>query len=389
MNIRLISSNRRAVLAILFFFSSFTMIHAQEDTTYQTNLKKRTTSLHVSFEQGAMLGNSSEMSDELVNNSYYNGIDFRYGWTKNDRKNTYNQVYRFPTIGVGWYTSTFHNAEIGKPNALYLFFTLPFKFEESRRWTGSYTGAFGLSYNFNPYDEIDNPVNVFIGSYKNCYMNLAYNLNYHFNPKMVAFGSVGFKHFSNGSMSQPNYGINLFPVALGVRYKFTDQPLQKPDHPLDPFIKHNQYNLMFGFGSKNYVHGDPNYFKMTVGINYLRQINYKYRLGVGLDLFYSAAADLRNQSSQSDLSKSCSVAVVGSWEWVINKVISVPIGLGCYLHHNEENGEKEVYYERVGLRFRMAEHYNLGVTIKAHGGSADYFEWTLAYTFHKDPNKYK
>jgi len=41
------------------------------------------------------------------------------------------------------------------------------------------------------------------------------------------------------------------------------------------------------------------------------------------------------------------------------------------------------------MRFRMSEHYNLGVTIKAHGGHADYFEWSLVYTFHKDPNKYQ
>ncbi len=364
-------------------------LSAQDQINFRPKIKKYYSSLHISTEHGAMLGNSTEFSDKLVNSSYYNGVDVRYGWSKNNIEDTYNNVYRFPTIGVGWYSSTFHNSEIGKPNALFLFFILPIHFMESKRWTSSYTGAFGLSYKFNPYDEIENPINVFIGSYRNCYVNLAYAINYNISPKLVAYASMGYKHFSNGSFKQPNYGINLFPLGIGVRYKFVEQVQNKPVHPLDPFIRHNQYNVMLGLGSKNYVHNDPNYFKMTVGVNYLRQINYKYRVGVGMDFFYSAAANQRNPSSQSNFSKSFSYAVVGSWEWVITRVISVPIGLAYYLHRNEENGEKTAYYERVGLRFRMAEHLNLGITIKAHGGSADYFEWTLAYTFHKDPNQYK
>jgi hypothetical protein len=302
---------------------------------------------------------------------------------------TYNRVYRHPTLGLGWYASTFHTAEVGQPNALYFFMTMPFTFEKSKKWTTSYTGAFGLSYNFNPYDSINNPTNIFLGSYRNCYLHLGLNLDYHFNNKIMAFGSVGFTHFSNGSFKLPNLGINLIPVSLGVKYKFTDKVFEKPVEPLDPFIKHDQVNVMLAFGSKNYEVGDPNYLKMTLGVNYLRQIGYKYRVGLGLDFFYAAQSDLRNLSDETNFSKSVSYAVVGSWEWVISRTVYVPIGLAYYLHRNEENGEKEPYYERVGLRFRIKEHFDTGVTIKAHGGVADMFEWTLAYTFHKDKNTYR
>jgi len=346
-------------------------------------------SLSFSVENGIMLGNGTEFSDQIVNSSYYNGIDFRYGWSKNDPEDTYNRVYRYPTIGIGYYSSTFHNANIGKPNALYFFFVMPVRFEGTKRWTGSYTGAFGLSYNFNPYNEVNNPTNVFIGSYRNCYLNLGFALNYHMSSRLTAFGSVGYKHFSNGSFKQPNYGINLFPLSVGLHYKLSGKTLPVPETAMPAYISHDQFNFMVAVGSKNYVAGDPNYLKITFGLNYLRAFSYKYKMGIGMDLFYSASSDLRNHSLQSDFSRSVSYALVGSWEWSITKVIYVPIGLGYYLHHNIENGEEENYYERVGLRFRLADHYNVGVTIKAHGGSADYFEWTFAYTFHKDPNKYR
>ena len=98
---------------------------------------------------------------------------------------------------------------------------------------------------------------------------------------------------------------------------------------------------------------------------------------------------MRNDSDESDFSKSVSSAVVGSWEWVLNRTLTIPMGLGYYIHRNIENGEIEKYYERIGLRVRISDHYNLGVTIKAHSDIADIFEWTFAYTFHKDPNKYR
>jgi hypothetical protein len=378
---------RSIVIILLLIFSI--KVFSQKDIKLIPKQKKYTQSIQFSVENGILISNGTEKSNQLLDRSYYNGLEFRYGWTKNDVWNIYNRIYRFPTLGAGWYSSTFHNSDIGKPNALFLFFLIPINFEENKRWTGSYTGAFGVSYDFNPFDELHNPANVLIGSYRNAYVYLGYNIKYHFNNRWAAFGSVGFKHFSNGAVQLPNKGINLVPFALGVKYNLADMTLEQPTVPINPFIRHNHWNIMFGAGSKNYKHGGANYFKSTLGFNYLRQINYKYRLGAGMDFFYASSANYRNHSSESDFSKSVSYAVVGSWEWVINRVIYVPIGVGYYLNRNKENGEEEPFYGRIGMRFRVSEHSNMGVTIKAHGGHADYFEWTYAYTFHKDPNKYK
>jgi hypothetical protein len=145
---------------------------------------------------------------------------------------------------------------------------------------------------------------------------------------------------------------------------------------------------MVAFGSKNYINNDPNYLKMTFGLNYLRAVSYKYRIGVGLDMFYSAASDLRTGTGQAGFGDSWSVAVVPGWEWVLSKKLFVPLGIGIYMHRNIENDERYGFYERAGIRYKFNEHLSAGVTIKAHKGVADYFEWTLGYTFHKDPNQY-
>lgn len=339
------------------------------------------------FENGAMLSNDTEIGDQLVNSSYYNGLDIRLGFRRSDPYDVYSNVYRRPYFGFGYYNSTFHNEEVGKPNALYFFLTIPFSFERNKKFTFSYTAAFGLSYNFNPYDSISNPGNIFIGSYRNCYVHLGFLANYKFNEKWAVNGTIGFKHFSNGSFKQPNYGINLIPLTLGVSYRFGKENMYNYKVEIPDYIRHNLVNISLIFGSKNYEVGGDNYLKAGLSVNFLRQINFRYRLGLGVDIYYAAQSDLRNSSDASKFSKYYSYAVVGSWEWVLTKHLYAPIGIGIYLHRNKENNEERPYYERVGLRYRFLDHYHTGVTIKAHAGVADIFEWTIGYTFHHDPNK--
>ena len=371
------------IILIGLFLFSYTGLQAQEKKDLYTGQAKY---LDLRMEHGAMLGNDSEFSDQIVNSTYYNAIDIRLGFRKANKDDVYSNVYRRPYFGVGLYTSTFHNADIGKPNAVYFFLTMPLKFEGVDNWSFSYSGAFGLSYNFNPYDEINNPTNVFIGSYRNCYVHLAFVANYKLSNRWILNGSFGFKHFSNGSFKQPNYGLNLIPLTVGVSYKLDKKEIHYFKTPIPEYKPHFLVNLTFAVGSKNYEVGGSNYLKTTFGVDVLKQINYKYRIGLGFDLFYADMSLSRNSSDASEFSKSFSYAAVGVWEWVLTKRLYVPIGIGIYLHRNENNDEKTFYYERVGMRYRFANHFFAGVTIKAHGGAADYFEWAVGYTFHHDPN---
>ncbi len=376
---------KNVLLALVLLFSLQTIFAQNIDTNFKYK-KKFIKYLDVRVENGMMLGNGDVLADQLAQSSYYNGFEIRLGFRVSDPNNVYSNVYRRPYFGVGWYSSTFHQEEIGEPNALYFFLTIPFKFEELKKWTFSYSGAFGLSYNFNPYDSVSNPANIFVGSYRNCYVHLALTANYKLNDKWALNGSVGFKHFSNGSFKQPNYGINLIPVTLGVNYKLSKEEIHHFKKPIPDYIKHNLVTISFIPGSKNYEVGGDNYLKAALSVNFLRQINYKYRIGVGFDFFYAAKSDLRITSEVSDFSKFYSYAVVGSWEWVLTKRLYVPIGIGIYLHRNKENNELTPFYERVGIRYRLSQHIFAGITIKAHKGIADFFEWTVGYTFYHDPN---
>ena len=340
-----------------------------------------------SFEVGSMLGNGSDLGDKLANRSSYRGYEARLGFKLNNLADAYNQVYRFPIMGVGFYMSTFHEEEIGNPNSFFYYFNMPVRFERNKKLTMSYLGAFGLSYNFHPFDSVTNPSDVFIGSYNNCYFNFTYLFNYHINPEWVIDVSLGLKHFSNGSFKQPNYGINLLLLGAGVSYRPNNIPLSDFKRNVPKFIGHNQFNIAVMTGSKNYVAGEKNYLKTGIGINWLRAFSYKYRGGLGLDIYFAAQSGPRNDT-ETTFGNSISYAAVGSWEWALTRKLYVPVAFGVYLKRNEMNGEKEPYYERVGIRYRFNNHLFAGVTIKAHKGVADFFEWTVGYSIFNDPNKY-
>lgn len=378
---------KATITATLLLLATIALQAQTHSDSNFTATKKYVKTLNLSVENGAVMSNGSDFAEELKHANYYNGLDLRLGFRKTDPDDIYSNVYRRPTLGVGFYSSTFENAKIGTPMALYFFLEMPFKFPEEKKLTYSYTAAFGLSYNFTPYDSINNPTNLLIGSYRNCYVHLGFSAHYRFNDKWAVNGTVGFKHFSNGSFRKPNSGLNLLPTSVGVTYKLSDDDVYEYKKPIPIYKPHNIYNISMTVGSKNYEIGEPNYLKLGWGFNYLRQINYRYRLGAGVDVFYSSKAELRSRNGEGGISESYSVALVASMEWMITDRLYAPIGFGYYLHRNTRNDEKQVYYERVGLRYQFTDHLSGGVTIKAHGGSADIFEWTMAYRFHKDPNR--
>jgi len=360
---------------------------AQPDTLIKQKTKKYSTCWTLSYEQGAMISNGSEVGDQLAHSSYYNGLEAHLGLCMNNQSDIYNQLYRHPVVGFGWYASTFHQVAIGYPNAVYYFFKLPLFEGKDQKFSISFLGALGISYNFNTYDSVTNPTNVYIGSDLNSYVNLALMLNYRFNSKWVADLSFGLKHFSNGSIKLPNFGINLTPVSLGITYKPKGFVPFTGERNVPRFIKNNQINIALISAIKNYEIGEPGYLKAGISINWLRMFTYKYRAGVGMDIFYSAQPESENQTT-STLSNSMSYGVVGSFEWVLNKHLYFPIGLGIYLKHHESNDERTWYYERIGFRYRLSNNLFAGVTIKAHKDVADIFEWTVGYTLNHDPNKY-
>ncbi|UJP64299.1 acyloxyacyl hydrolase [Mongoliitalea daihaiensis] len=343
----------------------------------------------VLVERGPLVHANTDWGRELRNSFEYKAVDVRLGF-KRTEPTLYNHLYRNPTFGVGFYSATFKSEFLGQPHALYAFVDIPFKkryFNEQLSF--SYFTSVGIGFNFRPFDEEENPLNQFIGSYENIYSHFGFTSSYRINAGLFLDASIGLKHFSNGSLRKPNTGLNFIPFTIGLRSVLNERyHIATYKKPIPIFEDVPQWNFLVSAGGKNYTTGEGQYPKLAVGIQRVWQRDYKFRFGVGADMFYSGAAASRLNRSPVSFSDRASVGVIGIWEWVLTPQLYVPIGIGAYLHRNTHNEEVTWYYSRVGIRYRLTNGISAGLSIKAHALKADFFEWTVAYSIFNDRNRY-
>ncbi len=360
-----------AVYAAIIIFISFP-VFGQE---------KFQKSIVFSYENGPLLGNGKDWADEIRETERYSGIDVRFEWRK--IQNTfYNYLYRYPSMGFGFSSSTHYSDQLGRPMGVYGFVELPISRKGIyQKFYVSYFGQIGLGFNIRPYDPEFNPLNQFVGSNLNSYIHLGFRGNYKISQRVSLVGSVGLKHFSNGAIKKPNAGINYAPFGIGVKTKLgriNELPTEKVSFP--DLKKRGFWNMALYLGSKNYEIGDPIYFRGGLGMNYLWEASYKYRVGLGIDWYYGAGIKERWPDQKTGFFDANSFALVGSWEWKINDHLYAPVAFGVYFNQSEFNQEVSWFYERVGVRYRFDNNIFAGIQIKAHKAKADIFEFTFGYT---------
>ncbi|MFC5623880.1 acyloxyacyl hydrolase [Algoriphagus winogradskyi] len=348
--------------------------------SFQTNGQSKKV-IEFSYDQGPIIGNNKDWANELIDRIDYKGFDVRFGW-RSSENNHYNYINRFPSYGVGFTSAINYYTEIGRPMGVYAFGEVPFgKLNFDRKLNFSYFTQIGLGFNMNPYDAETNPINGFVGSAVNVHIHFGFKASYQISNRFDVFTSIGAKHYSNGSIKKPNSGINFIPISVGIRVPLDKEefhPGPKPEFP--PLEKRFFLNITAYTGLKSYAIGERAYFRGGLGVNYLWELSYKYRMGLGLDWFYGGGANFRYPGESITFSEVNSFAVVGSWEWKLTEKLYMPIALGVYLSKADLNEETANFYERIGVRYRMNHNLFAGVQIKAHKAKADFFEFTFGYT---------
>lgn len=327
----------------------------------------------------------NERAKETLADSYYSGINFRVGFQSNYEdsvKSIYNQIYNYPIYGVGLYSSTFGQEHLGKPFAFYGFVAVPIAPKTNSRWNFNYRIALGLSGRFNPYNEEENPFNLIIGSKNNVFIDLGVQANYRVTKKIHLGAGLAFHHFSNGALALPNTGINLLPLSVSATYIPSSQPFDFRKYPIPPMEETHELRFNYAFGFKQINRDDDRqYFKSTLGAYYSKHLGYKWRVGAGMDAFYSASGnDSKIAGDKAGrLSALISYGPALYFDHVLNTRLNINANLGTYLHRNEFNGEGSPVYLRIGVRTKVYKEVFAGVSIKAHGGKADFIEWTTGY----------
>jgi len=357
----------------------------QLDTPYLQVPKRKQVIVQLDVENGGMLVPNQEIAQSL-GDVYYNGVNLRVGWQTDKDGDAYHQLYNYPIYGLGLYASTFRKPEIGTPTALYGFIAAPIGAGWFKRWDFNYRISLGLASNFEPYDEENNPLNVLLGSHRTVFIDLGAQTNYRLSSHLQVGLGVSFHHFSNGSIRQPNKGINLLPLSATLTYIPYRQTPDFTETELPELDEKGQIHLQYAVGIKQF---DPSnrkrYFKSTLGIYWSYAVGYKWRLGVGGDLFYS---DSGNQleiagNAVNEIGSMFSGGPAFYVDHVLTNRLYLNGNVGVYVHRKVFNGEIKPVFLRLGTRYKVWKNAYVGVSIKAHAAKADFVEWTMGYTIQR------
>ncbi len=245
--------------------------------------------------------------------------------------------------------------------------------------------AAGLGYITHPFDSIENPENIAIGSHINFAAKFQYSFLYRVTPQIgVSLGS-SFGHFSNGATKYPNWGINVWSFSGGLHVKL-NQNIQNYKIPIVSDFKKSWQPYIWGaIGRKRNSETDPNlYYATSFGFGILQNYKFGKNWMMGLDGFwdYTDKIEYRNIGEYPNVVELFKVGLVFGHEWSMNRISAV-FQTGVYLYQQSYFSKRktDAIYSRIAIRYRIWKGIQANVSIKSHFARADYIEWGLVYKF--------
>ena len=370
------------------------------DTTNQDKIYPRYFTLDFKVQRGRHVTTGVPILEQTIEKNPYNVFEFRFG-IKGYGQESWQQIFRYPTYGIGIYQAYFipQNNQLGNPGALYLFFNQPLLGNE-RIYFG-YDLAFGISYNFLNYDPEDNPEQLAIGTAQNIIFQLEAETGFRILKRLDGVVGFGFTHFSNGRIRTPQRGVNLYHLSGKLRYHMgalyrkeglkEGWPKVRPEpirHILPKFNPRWEFYVCTSAGMASpegehlWVDRSLHYFVASIDLSTAYHYAYFGKLGLGVDLFYDQSLNEYKGTPQTSLPFNEEIY----WgthilhEFMIQR-FRVVTHFGITLSQREYKGK---WFARIGMRYNFAKNFYLRSVLKTpEGFKADFIEWGLGYSFYK------
>jgi catechol 2,3-dioxygenase-like lactoylglutathione lyase family enzyme len=318
----------------------------------------------------------------------YSSADIRIGWQALGH-HEWERSLNLPYFGFGLHSSYFeYNEELGYPNAIYFFFGSPFYTNNKNAL--NYEFGLGIGYNWKPYDEIENPFNIAIGSHENAFINLKLFYSRDIGKRFKLNAGVQLNHFSNGAVSNPNKGMNMASTFLNLRCNITNAQLDSSYYePKGSYKPRYEINTIVSTGRRSVKETKTKNIKyiemLNLSAEYLRPVGNNFKWGPVLDLGIDESLNMEVTGDTVllenwDEQLYCGAALAGQLR-ANNFAIQADLGYRLF-----NSGEKEIdmcLYQKIGIRYYMLnQRVFAGIRIKVHHFSrADFIEWSVGYSF--------
>lgn len=291
----------------------------------------------------------------------------------------WQQQYNNPQSGIIYFYSYLGNERLGNCHGL-LYYINWSLWRKQHHWF-AFRFATGLGYLSKTYHYLDNHKNIMISSHLNAAFNLMFNYQVRCSKKIYSTFGVGLTHFSNGAYKAPNLGVNIGSASVGILYRFRDIPISYDKIQKPEYDKHLNIKVFGAFGIKEIVPPlGKKYVAYSVYSDFLKPYSFRYKAGLGLDLFYntSHAEFMRRRNRSFKDYELLKPGVHATHEMLISK-LSFIFQTGFYLYAKENSDGK--IYSRLGLQYPVYKNLLLNLSLKSHFAKADYIEYGIGYKF--------
>lgn len=316
---------------------------------------------------GFIIAHSKEIAS--VSNTNPWGVEIDFGWYHTSEK-AWQYCFCFPSSG---FMLTYHN--FNNPEVLgYGLGVVPYiqpNLSANKPVYFSIRAGLGLVYLNKIYHPITNPENNFFSTHLSFIALINLGLNVLLNENLNLKLSGNYNHISNGSIKQPNKGMNFPMASIGIDYTFdqiTFPEWGKKDYNSErkkgSVIRLSIYSSMKEINKedkKQYpVFGLSGKFSHTIG-----RMN---ALTIGSEWTWDGS--LKEYISMNDISDSNHnrISITAGHELLIGKV-NFYQDIGVYIY--SPFVAPDPIYQRYGIEYFVNQNFSVGLNLKAHRHVAD------------------
>lgn len=328
------------------------------------------------YHRGSVLAEYSSFT--YLTNDFVHSVDL-YIEKESVGKNPWEEVFGYPTYGIGLFYTTLGNDEIhGRELAVFPF--MKFRILGGEKLNFSGLMGLGFGYATKAYDPETNPYNVVIGSKFNIHFQASLLVRYQILNRFSIDAGLGFAHFSNGNTNEPNIGINNATITTGITYRIGDKT-PKISNAFIPLNKSLRVEAGLTLGSKSTRSlQQSRHAVFAVTADVWKPLTRVVSVGVGPDVFYDTSAETEilgkpdgKFTSGDELSSGVHVSVAFRYS-----KFRLILQTGAYLL--KENAViDDVIYNRAMLRFDISETFFAHFAMKSHLHILDYPELGIGY----------
>lgn len=356
-------------ILLLFFLLQVVVSSAHQkmgDTTFHKNPWQAEARVHYGF----CIPHHPEL--EFLTRKHFLMYEFSI-LTNTTGRNLWEAQCNYPTYGFSFICSGLSSPEVGSLYGIYPFIDFPFKQWKSRNYIALRIGL-GVGYLTNPFDRIKNFHNFAYGSHINALINIELQGKVHILPRLCFKGGVSFTHLSNGTTKEPNFGLNIPALVLGIEYQINKTSGQLIERQWNQRQKYPYKIVMDIYGAWKDIEKVESslYFTGNLSFNLLKQYRPCRSWGFCVDLDYDdsdIAIKKRNDLYEAPDILYTRIGVKALHQWHISKLL-IGVQFGCYIL--QKDNSDGLFYDFLTIGYEFNKYIYAGIALKTHWAKADY-----------------